>query len=794
MWKMAGHILFTLIATLLVVSGIQGKHFGYSNALDDCPPNNTPGKDVFFPAEDCEHYYQCDHGKPVLRPCPPGQEWSQELERCELPEVAQCSVGTTSTSTSTSTSYETLPPNTSTTTDEPTSEKPGPSGCPPYNTPGKDVFLPAEDCQHFYKCDHGKPVLIPCPPGQEWSQALERCEWPEVAQCSVGTTSKTSTTKTSTPKAPTPTTSTTPTTTKPGSSGCPPYNTPGKDVFLPAEDCQHFYKCDHGKPVLIPCPAGQEWSQALERCEWPEVAQCSVGTNPTTTTPTTPTPTTSTTSKPTTPTTTKPGPSGCPPYNTPGKDVFLPGEDCQHFYKCDHGKPVLIPCPAGQEWSQALERCEWPETAQCSITSSPHNPTPTVTSTTPKPEPSGCPPYNTPGKDAFLPAEDCQHFYKCDHGKPVLIPCPPGQEWSQVLERCEWPEVAQCSVGSAPTTSTPTEPTPTTSTTSKPTTPTTTKPGPSGCPPYNTPGKDVFLPAEDCQHFYKCDHGKPVLIPCPAGQDWSQALERCEWPETAQCSVTSNPHNPTPTVTSTTPKPGPSGCPPYNTPGKDAFLPAEDCQHFYKCDHGKPVLIPCPPGQEWSQVLERCEWPEVAQCSVGSNPTTSTPTTSTPSTPTPTSSTTPKPTTPTTTKPGPSGCPPYNTPGKDVFLPAEDCQHFYKCDNGKPVLIPCPAGQEWSPTLERCEWPETAQCSVTSYPETSTPTPQPPTSKPVQKTCPVHNGIFEDMFPAEDCHHFYKCDNGKPVLMSCPITTEWSQAAQRCEWPAIARCSTNRES
>ena len=41
-----------------------------------------------------------------------------------------------------------------------------------------------------------------------------------------------------------------------------------------------------------------------------------------------------------------------------------------------------------------------------------------------------------------------------------------------------------------------------------------------------------------------------------------------------------------------------------------------------------------------------------------------------------------------------------------------DCTHYYLCDSSGPILMPCPAGLNWNPTLNVCDWPDLAGCEA----------------------------------------------------------------------------------
>lgn len=79
-------------------------------------------------------------------------------------------------------------------------------------------------------------------------------------------------------------------------------------------------------------------------------------------------------------------------------------------------------------------------------------------------EPSSC-----SEQFASYPA-DCNKYYLCDNGRPLVQSCPPGLHWNNNQRNCDWPHSANCEESTSisdpnkPTTS----PRPTTTTTRKP--------------------------------------------------------------------------------------------------------------------------------------------------------------------------------------------------------------------------------------------------------------------------------------------------------------------------------------
>lgn len=56
-------------------------------------------------------------------------------------------------------------------------------------------------------------------------------------------------------------------------------------------------------------------------------------------------------------------------------------------------------------------------------------------------------------------------------------------------------------------------------------------------------------------------------------------------------------------------------------------------------------------------------------------------------------------------------CPSLDEPTKPTHISHEsECGKFYKCFNGRVFLMNCPSGQEWSDSLQRCDYHQFALC------------------------------------------------------------------------------------
>jgi hypothetical protein len=138
------------------------------------------------------------------------------------------------------------------------------------------------DCGKFYKCSNGRGYLFDCPKGQDWSVKFDRCDYPEIAGCTIDGTHQFKLQKQIKPKK---------------ASGNDEEDEEddenddefgefeidprceGSDPFTPyhynhPDDCSKYYKCYLGKAYVIKCPKGQNWSQRLNRCDHPALARC----------------------------------------------------------------------------------------------------------------------------------------------------------------------------------------------------------------------------------------------------------------------------------------------------------------------------------------------------------------------------------------------------------------------------------------------------------------------------------------------------------------------------------------
>merc|ERR1712029_471002 len=74
--------------------------------------------------------------------------------------------------------------------------------------------------------------------------------------------------------------------------------------------------------------------------------------------------------------------------------------------------------------------------------------------------------------------------------------------------------------------------------------------------------------------------------------------------------------------------------------------------------------------------------------------------------------------------------------GLPVFIPhPTDCGLYYQCAGSWPVLMECPPGLYFDPTLNVCNWPDNVDCQPqTEAPETTTEAEEETTTKAEEET------------------------------------------------------------
>uniref|UniRef100_A0A182K5Z8 Chitin-binding type-2 domain-containing protein n=1 Tax=Anopheles christyi TaxID=43041 RepID=A0A182K5Z8_9DIPT len=366
----------------------RGNTFNYEDGIPDvrCPQRDNPMSPVHLAIPtDCTKFQKCFNGLAFTISCPPGQEFGVQLQRCDYPVFARCQQGYV---------------------------QPQPAGfsydagqvdprCPRVDDPANPTHLShPSDCRRFFKCFDGRAFELECPKGQEWGIRLNRCDYPSMARCSIGRVDKPGGAE----KEKVIENAVQPKIerkeaidyVKPAQAGfiyesgvndvrCPKSDDPYRPVHLShPTDCRKFMKCFDGRAYTIDCPVGQEFGARINRCDYPQFAQCSVKKSP----------------------------------KSLGK-AALPDD---YYYDEDYYMEDNIPLDSAEWTPEQREMIEGVKDGRCPQTDDPAEPI------------------------HFTHPRDCSKFYKCYDGRAYLILCPTGQHWSVRFDRCDYPKVAKCTI------------------------------------------------------------------------------------------------------------------------------------------------------------------------------------------------------------------------------------------------------------------------------------------------------------------------------------------------------------
>ncbi|XP_076044172.1 chitinase-3-like protein 1 [Oratosquilla oratoria] len=95
-----------------------------------------------------------------------------------------------------------------------------------------------------------------------------------------------------------------------------------------------------------------------------------------------------------------------------------------------------------------------------------------------------------------------------------------------------------------------------------------------------------------------------------------------------------------------------------------------------------------------------------------------------------------------------------------MYFAHVDCNKYWQCDNGEPVLVMCAPGSLFDQRLPGCNWEYAVD--ITS--------------------CRYWNCIVDHTYyPSTNCQQYYLCVNGGPQLMTCPSETFWNQNVLGCD-------------
>jgi hypothetical protein len=409
----------------------------------------------------------------------------------------------------------------------------------------------------------------------------------------------------------------------------------------------------------------------------------------------------------------------CIQQEVPRMNVVSHPHDCTKFFSCN-GTWIEESCPSGQQFDISAGRCKLQIFEFCpEIKSTLKNVLPALD------HHSGEKCYFSSKNQIFYPhPKNCEKYLKCVNGYWREQDCPVGLYFSWFYNKCEWPEVAMCSLLE------------TKSSTFYVSSKLIRKPPileevREVCP------EKVRVHPGDCSKFLECHDGEWEEKMCPYGLGFDGQTLHCEW--NVDC-LFPNPEN--------------SDDYNYNEIERPSMCLEEyrshetDCQKFYQCAFGRWHEKNCPAGLHFSIKSKQCEWPAIAGCQAA--------------------------------KPNQTGC--CSVPVRPNPI---DCKSYYQClNNGEWILENCQDDYEFNHRTNRCEPPSTAGCS--NNPEIPTaPTPIPTSSSIPEIQCSQDGSVYPN---PEDCSMLKICSGGKLVDLSCPENLYFDIKLKRCVEKSMVHC------
>nr|AGC94490.1 peritrophin-like protein [Spodoptera litura] len=478
--------------------------------------------------------------------------------------------------------------------------------------------------------------------------------------------------------------------------------------------------------------------------------------------------------------------------------ALLPHPKCDHYYMCFFGSQVELHCADGLLFNPKLQVCDWPHNVDCGDRIIPSRKLVSEKKIE-KDVRSPAEICAAEGSEGLIfDHEYCDKYYKCNHGKPVTMPCPPNLLWWAPF--CYWAEQVDCgdrirpdgfSSGNQEAEKVPEQVSGGNSDPSQ---------APAICAAEGSDG--VLVAHENCNQFYKCYRGEPAALDCPQNLLYNPEKEYCDWEWNVDCSnrikpddiIGGNPNEDKDPDQESGGNSDPSQAPAIcAAEGSDGVLVAhENCNQFYKCFGGEPAVLDCPPNLLYNPEREYCDWPENVDCSNRIKPDDI-------SGGKPNEDKGPEQVSGGNSDPSqaPAICAAEGSDG--VLVAHENCNQFYKCYRGEPAALDCPQNLLYNPEREYCDWEWNVDCSNRIKPddiiggnpnEDKDPDQESggnsdPSQAPAICAAEGSDGV---LVAHENCNQFYKCFGGEPAALDCPLNLLYNPEKEYCDWDWNVNC------
>ncbi|KAJ3664247.1 hypothetical protein Zmor_008431 [Zophobas morio] len=274
-----------------------------------------------------------------------------------------------------------------------------------------------------------------------------------------------------------------------------------------------------------------------------------------------------------------------------------------------------------------------------------------------------------PGIVDFFPvAGDCSEYIECYNGILETHSCPAGLWFNAFQKRCVSAQDSDCGQYTSEG-------------------PTQWTIPPDEC--YGVlPGRIMLYPYPgDCNKFIECVGAQMNIMSCPPYLYFNYARQMCDQQDLSGCDDTTG----TPPIYTVTPPPDDGFDDPRCADGNNDYWPNVECTTYIECYAGHGHVMDCPSGLYFDEDTSKCVDPSETTCGR------------------------PDPTDPPTQPTNPDWTPdpdcPWPSPDRYLFVYPGDCTKYLECVYGEKVVMDCPDGLWFNPTLLVCDYPYHSGCA-----------------------------------------------------------------------------------
>ncbi|XP_063382928.1 chondroitin proteoglycan 2-like [Cydia fagiglandana] len=273
--------------------------------------------------------------------------------------------------------------------------------------------------------------------------------------------------------------------------------------------------------------------------------------------------------------------------------------------------------------------------------------------------------------------------------------------------------------------------------------------------------------------------------------------------------------------------------------GSDGVLVAhENCNQFYKCSEGSPVALDCPLNLLYNYETQQCDWPENVNCEDrnqgdnGDNDNDKSVEDSSSGEADKENGVEDNSIEEADKEDGNNDNNGNNGDGNGnpseareicagegsdgVLVAHENCNQFYKCSEGSPVALDCPLNLLYNYENEQCDWPENVNCEGRNEGGNGDNDNDKNKEDSSSEEADKENGNNDNndnnnngggngnpseareicagegsdgvLVAHENCNQFYKCSEGSPVALDCPLNLLYNFEKEQCDWPENVIC------